>query len=143
MSGSLELARADVALYDALASSSLLRRARPGAEIIYVGKRPGHHALTQTQIEQLIVDRAGQGERVVRLKGGDPFVFGRGERLPSSRGSARPSPRRHTRGSLSPTVVSRATFSSLLATIADALKELRPRTGHSSRAKRCAISHPC
>ncbi len=76
--GAAALAQADVILYDALASPALLRRARPGAEIIYVGKRIGHHALTQAQIEQLIVDHAARGQRVVRLKGGDPFVFGRG-----------------------------------------------------------------
>jgi uroporphyrinogen III methyltransferase/synthase len=76
--GAAALAQADVVLYDALASPTLLRRSRTGAEVIYVGKRPGHHALTQTQIEQLIVDKAVPGKRVVRLKGGDPFVFGRG-----------------------------------------------------------------
>lgn len=72
------LERADVVLYDALAAPALLRKAAPGAELINVGKRAGHHALSQAEIEALLVERAKAGNRVVRLKGGDPFVFGRG-----------------------------------------------------------------
>lgn len=76
--GAAALAQADVVLYDALAAPALLRRCRKGAAIAYVGKRSGSHALTQAEIEQLIVAHAVEGKRVVRLKGGDPFVFGRG-----------------------------------------------------------------
>lgn len=72
------LGQADVIVYDQLASPELLRQARPGAEIIYVGKKAGAHTLPQGGINQLLVDQAAAGLTVVRLKGGDPFVFGRG-----------------------------------------------------------------
>jgi len=72
------IAAADVILYDALASPALLRGARPGAEVVYVGKRSARHALPQEAINALLVHHARAGRRVVRLKGGDPFVFGRG-----------------------------------------------------------------
>ncbi len=72
------LAAADVVLYDALVAPALLRAAPAGAEIIYVGKRSGEHAMAQAEIEALITGRALEGKNVVRLKGGDPFVFGRG-----------------------------------------------------------------
>lgn len=72
------LAHADVVVYDRLAPPELLNRAPEGAERIYVGKEPGRGALAQEAIERLLVERARQGHRVVRLKGGDPFVFGRG-----------------------------------------------------------------
>jgi len=72
------LAAADVVLYDALASEELLRGAPAGCELVYVGKRAARHAMTQREIEAEIVRRALAGKRVVRLKGGDPFVFGRG-----------------------------------------------------------------
>ena len=76
---SLELiASADVVLYDRLIPSGALERARSDAELVYVGKRPGDAAVPQGEIERLIVDRAAAGRSVVRLKGGDPFVFGRG-----------------------------------------------------------------
>lgn len=68
---------ADVVLYDALVSPELLEYA-PTAEKIFVGKRKGCYSYQQEQINDLIVERATQGLRVVRLKGGDPFVFGRG-----------------------------------------------------------------
>jgi uroporphyrinogen III methyltransferase / synthase len=71
------LALADLVVYDALVNPHLLRHC-PGAELIYVGKRAGEHSMRQEQINQLLVDRAKGGKRVVRLKGGDPFVFGRG-----------------------------------------------------------------
>jgi uroporphyrin-III C-methyltransferase len=71
------LATADVVLYDALINESLLTYA-PNAQHIFVGKRFGCHAYTQTQINELIVSSAMQFGHVVRLKGGDPFVFGRG-----------------------------------------------------------------
>ncbi len=72
------LSQADVVLYDFLASSELLRHASAHVERIYVGKRAGAHAMTQQEINQLLVDLARQGKCVVRLKGGDPFLFGRG-----------------------------------------------------------------
>lgn len=69
--------RADVLVYDALVSPAILERAR-GAERVYVGKRGGEHHRTQEQINALLVDLAREHRTVVRLKGGDPFVFGRG-----------------------------------------------------------------
>lgn len=71
------LESADVVLYDALVNEELLQYA-PNAEIIFVGKRLGCHAYTQDQINELIVSMAERFGHVVRLKGGDPFVFGRG-----------------------------------------------------------------
>jgi uroporphyrin-III C-methyltransferase len=72
------LREADVVVYDRLASPALLDLAPARAERIFAGKSPGDHALRQREIEALLVDRAERGLRVVRLKGGDPFVFGRG-----------------------------------------------------------------
>jgi uroporphyrinogen III methyltransferase/synthase len=72
------LRAADVVVYDNLADRAFLREAPASAELVYVGKRAGQHALSQEQINQLLVARARAGKRVVRLKGGDPFVFGRG-----------------------------------------------------------------
>ncbi|HKK17419.1 MAG TPA: uroporphyrinogen-III C-methyltransferase, partial [Opitutales bacterium] len=69
---------ADVIVYDYLANPKLLDWAREDAERIYVGKSSGRHSIPQDEIEELLVERAGQGLQVVRLKGGDPFVFGRG-----------------------------------------------------------------
>jgi len=72
------LAEADVVVTDNLAPRSLLAELDPDVEVIDAGKRPHAHNLTQSQINGLIVARALAGQRVVRLKGGDPFVFGRG-----------------------------------------------------------------
>jgi uroporphyrinogen III methyltransferase/synthase len=69
--------RADVVVYDRLASPRLLRHMKPGAEKIFVGKLPDKHMLKQSEINQLLVDLALQGKTVTRLKGGDPSVFGR------------------------------------------------------------------
>jgi uroporphyrinogen III methyltransferase / synthase len=69
---------ADVVIYDYLANPQFLEFAKDGAELIYVGKQGGAHTMSQEEINALIVDRAGQGKTVVRLKGGDPFIFGRG-----------------------------------------------------------------
>jgi uroporphyrinogen III methyltransferase/synthase len=70
--------RADVVVYDYLANKDFLRFAKPGAEIIYVGKKGGDHTLPQDQINALLVAKAKDGKLVARLKGGDPYVFGRG-----------------------------------------------------------------
>jgi uroporphyrinogen III methyltransferase/synthase len=69
--------RADVLVYDALVSPAIMERA-PHAERVYVGKRGGEHHRTQEQINQILIDLARKHRTVVRLKGGDPFVFGRG-----------------------------------------------------------------
>ena len=69
---------ADVVVYDYLASATLLKYAQKDAEIIYVGKKGGAHTLPQENINALLVDKAKAGRIVARLKGGDPFIFGRG-----------------------------------------------------------------
>lgn len=72
------LAEADVVLYDYLANSSLLEHVRDSAEIVYVGKQADRHTMKQEEIHKLLVEKARAGLTIVRLKGGDPFVFGRG-----------------------------------------------------------------
>lgn len=72
------LEEAEVIVYDYLANERLLAYTRPDAERIYVGKRGGEHTLSQREINALLIDRARAGKTVVRLKGGDPFIFGRG-----------------------------------------------------------------
>src|SRR3954453_19811667 len=72
------IAAADVVLYDRLIPPGALDGARPGADLRYVGKQPGGHSHTQEQIHALLVELGHAGLDVVRLKGGDPFVFGRG-----------------------------------------------------------------
>ena len=72
------LGEADVVLFDRLAPHETLTDLAPRAELVDVGKRPGHHPIPQDEIERILVDRALAGANVVRLKGGDPFVFGRG-----------------------------------------------------------------
>ena len=72
------IARAEVLVYDRLVSPRLLQHTSEGAELIYVGKLPDRHTLPQEEINQLLVEKAKQGRIVTRLKGGDPFVFGRG-----------------------------------------------------------------
>ena len=78
LKGIKALQRADVVLYDALVHPDLLAYAPPHARRIFVGKRAGRHAHTQAEINALIVRHACRRGHVVRLKGGDPFVFGRG-----------------------------------------------------------------
>lgn len=65
-------------VYDSLATDSLLNEARPDAELIYAGKRSSHHHLKQEETNALLIRLAKEGKNVVRLKGGDPFIFGRG-----------------------------------------------------------------
>jgi len=70
--------QADVILYDRLVNPELLQYAKPKAELIFCGKLPHHHAMKQELINQTLVKHAKRGKCVTRLKGGDPFVFGRG-----------------------------------------------------------------
>ncbi|MFC2009675.1 uroporphyrinogen-III C-methyltransferase [Chloroflexota bacterium] len=72
------LMSADVIIYDRLIDDSLLDSASPGAQKIYVGKTAGCHTMTQGEINTLLAEKAREGKNVVRLKGGDPFVLGRG-----------------------------------------------------------------
>ena len=72
------LQKADVIVYDRLVSPRLLEQCLPDAEKIFVGKEPGRHAMSQEDINQLLVTKAREGKTVCRLKGGDPFIFGRG-----------------------------------------------------------------
>ena len=72
------LNKADVVLYDYLANDEILKHAPDDAELIYVGKKAGEHYKKQPEINELLVEQAEKHENVVRLKGGDPFVFGRG-----------------------------------------------------------------
>ena len=76
--GAALLATADVVVYDYLSNPQLLSHCRPGVEAIYVGKKAAAHSMTQDGINALLVEHGRAGRRVVRLKGGDPFVFGRG-----------------------------------------------------------------
>ncbi|MDO6685542.1 MULTISPECIES: uroporphyrinogen-III C-methyltransferase [unclassified Agarivorans] len=69
---------ADVIVYDRLVSQEILDLASPTAEMVYVGKQLDHHFVPQPDINQILVDQAKLGKHVVRLKGGDPFIFGRG-----------------------------------------------------------------
>ncbi len=72
------LSEADVVLYDYLVGEEIIAFAKVDAEIIYVGKKAGQHTLKQEEINQLLADKAKEGKMVARLKGGDPFLFGRG-----------------------------------------------------------------
>jgi len=72
------LQKADVVLYDRLVSPGVLELARRDAELVYVGKKRSEHVIPQNEINELLVQYARQGKKVCRLKGGDPFIFGRG-----------------------------------------------------------------
>ncbi len=78
LKGKSILEKADVVVYDALANAAMLNFARKDAELIYVGKRANKHAMPQDGINALIVEKAKEGKMVARLKGGDPYIFGRG-----------------------------------------------------------------
>jgi len=72
------LEEADVVIYDYLVDQRLLAYARPEAELLYVGKKSGGDTVPQMEINRLMIERAHDGKTVARLKGGDPFLFGRG-----------------------------------------------------------------
>ena len=72
------LESADVVVYDHLVGRDILARIRPDQKAVNVGKISGHHPIPQEEICQILVEEARQGKKVVRLKGGDPFLFGRG-----------------------------------------------------------------
>lgn len=78
LKGKACIEQADIIIYDYLAEAGLLKYARKDAEIIYAGKKGGDHTLTQDKINALLVEKALEGRIVTRLKGGDPFIFGRG-----------------------------------------------------------------
>ena len=85
LKGKQLLEQAQVVVYDALVSAAILAMIPNDAELIYVGKRVGNHPVPQDQINQILLAKAQEGKRVVRLKGGDPFLFGRGGRwLPAA-----------------------------------------------------------
>jgi len=77
LAGMRAIQEADTILYDALVNPKLLAHNRRGASKHYVGKRSGQHSFTQEEINTLLLEKAAEGNKVVRLKGGDPFVFGR------------------------------------------------------------------
>src|SRR3954447_7284912 len=70
--------KAEVLVFDYLCNPEILKWAPAGTEIIYAGKKAGQHTLKQEEIDALLVAKTGEGKFVVRLKGGDPFLFGRG-----------------------------------------------------------------
>ena len=72
------LGEADVVIYDYLVSPELLRHTRKDSRLLYVGKKGGDHSISQPEINRMIVEEAKKGAIVARLKGGDPFIFGRG-----------------------------------------------------------------
>lgn len=72
------LAESDVILMDYLVSREVLAHARQGVELIDCGKRAGHHCMPQEEIQRILIERARRGQIIARLKGGDPFIFGRG-----------------------------------------------------------------
>lgn len=78
LKGLQHIQQADVIVYDRLVSEEILNLVRRDAERVFVGKRAGDHCVPQAQINQLLLEQAQRGKRVVRLKGGDPFIFGRG-----------------------------------------------------------------
>ncbi|MCE4617690.1 MAG: uroporphyrinogen-III C-methyltransferase [Desulfurococcales archaeon] len=73
------LSQADVVVYDRLVPRELLNYAKTGAELVYAGKQPRRHAMSQDEINELLVKKASQGLIVARLKGGDPLIYGRGD----------------------------------------------------------------
>ncbi|RKS85778.1 uroporphyrinogen-III C-methyltransferase /precorrin-2 dehydrogenase [Orbus hercynius] len=78
LKGLQQMQQADIIVYDRLVSDEILNLTRRDAERVFVGKRAGFHCVPQEQINQMLLEQAQKGKRVVRLKGGDPFIFGRG-----------------------------------------------------------------
>ncbi len=72
------LKRADVVIYDSLVTKDVMKNVPSSAKKIFVGKRPGSHTMPQNKINRIMIEKAREGKTVVRLKGGDPFLFGRG-----------------------------------------------------------------
>jgi len=78
LKGLQQIQQADIIIYDRLVSDDVMNLTRRDAERVFVGKRAGFHCVPQEQINQMLLEQAKKGKRVVRLKGGDPFIFGRG-----------------------------------------------------------------
>ena len=78
LKGKQVLEQAEVVVYDALVGHGVLSMVPKGVKLIDVGKRAGHHTMSQWKINEVLLEEAQAGKRVVRLKGGDPFMFGRG-----------------------------------------------------------------